>query len=92
VTVWLGSRYRARHDPANCVFLQRPTWFEAEDERADEAQLNDPGPGYLNFLAIGGVSFLLVGHQLPDTMDVGYDGPLAEALIRIGPARASEVE
>ena len=38
------------------------------------------------------MSFLLVGHQLPNRMDVGYEGPLAEALIRIGPARASVVE
>jgi hypothetical protein len=91
VTVWIGSHYRARHDAANSVFLQRPLSFESEDERIAEAQLNDSGLGYLNFLALGGVSFLLVGHRLSNRMDVEYKGHLAEGLIRIWPSSAPVV-
>lgn len=63
VTVWLGSHHRAREDPANGVFVQRPLSFESLDGRIDLAQLQGSPFGYLNFLAVGGVSFLIVGHR-----------------------------
>lgn len=72
--MWLGSRYRARQDPANSVFAQRPPSLESDDERVDEAQANVSGLGYLNFLAVGGISFLLVGHRFANRMNVEYRG------------------
>jgi hypothetical protein len=91
VTVWLGSHYRAREDPANSVFLQRPLRFESEDGRLEDAQLDAAGPGYLNFLAVGGISFVLVGHRFADRISVDYRGHLADGLIRIWPNSAATV-
>lgn len=91
VTVWLGSHYRARQDAANSVFVQRPLSLESDDERVDEAQANASEFGYLNFLAVGGISFLLVGHRFANRMNVEYHGHLAEGLIRIWPNSAPVV-
>jgi hypothetical protein len=88
ITVWRGSHYRARDGAANSVFLQRPLRFDPEDERFDEAQIRSAGSGYLNFLAVGGISFLLVGHHFANRISVDYRGHLAEALIRIWPYSA----
>lgn len=85
VTVWLGSHYRASQDAANSVFVQRPLALESEDARIDEEQANASGFGYLNFLAVGGISFLLVGHRFANRISVEYQGHLAEGLIRIWP-------
>jgi hypothetical protein len=91
VTVWLGSHYRAQEDPANSVFLQRPLRFDLEDERLKGAQIEAAGAGYVNFLAVGGISFLLVGHRFANRISVDYQGHLAEGLIRIWPNSAPTV-
>jgi hypothetical protein len=85
------SHYRARQDAANSVFVQRPLSLESDDERVDEAQANASGFGYLNFLAVGGISFLLVGHRFANRMNVEYQGHRAEGLIRIWPNSAPVV-
>lgn len=91
VAVWLGSHYRARSDASNSVFVQRPLSLESLDGRIDADELREQPFGYLNFLAVGGVSFLILGHRFSNRIDVEYDGPLADALIRIWPHRASVV-
>jgi hypothetical protein len=54
-------------------------------------QANASGFGYLNFLAVGGISFLLVGHRFANRMNVEYQGHRAEGLIRIWPNSAPVV-
>jgi hypothetical protein len=91
VAVWLGSHYRARSDPANSVFLQRPLSFESLDGKLDPDHIQDQPFGYLNFLAVGGVSFVILGHRCSNGVDLEYEGPLADALIRIWPHRTPVV-
>jgi hypothetical protein len=91
VAVWLGSHYRARSDAGNSVFVQRPLSLESPDGRIDTEKRQNQPFGYLNFLAVGGISFLILGHRFANSIDVEYDGPLADALIRIWPRRAPVV-
>ena len=88
VAIWLGSHYRARYDATNSVFLQRPLSLESLDGHIDPVQLQGSAFGYLNFIAVGGVSFLIVGHGYPNVIDLEYEGHLADALIRIWPPRS----
>jgi hypothetical protein len=91
VAVWLGSHYRARSDASNSAFVQKPLSLESLDGRIDADQPQDQPFGYLNFLAVGGVSFVILGHRFSNRIDVEYAGPLADALIRIWPRRAPVV-
>jgi hypothetical protein len=58
VSVFLGSHYRALRDPANSIYMQKPLELVLGD---DDATTDF---GYLAFLAVGGVSFLIVEHQI----------------------------
>ena len=87
VAVWLAAHYRARTDAANSVFVQRPLRLEPLDD-----QLLPRGEfGYLNFLAVGGVAFAVVGHRYRNRTDISYDGSLSEALIKIWPSESEVV-
>jgi hypothetical protein len=55
VSVWIGSHYRARFDPVNSVYTQKPLTLEPLDEKFVKASRF----GYASFLAIGGLSFLV---------------------------------
>lgn len=59
VSVFIGSHYRALSDPANSVYLQKPIELLIDDRDGQAADF-----GNMAFLAIGGVSFLLVEHQI----------------------------
>lgn len=58
VSVFLGSHYRALQDPANSMYMQKPL------ELLLEATDATPEFGYLAFLAVGGISFLVVEHRV----------------------------
>ena len=87
VAVWIGSHYRARQDPANSVFVQRPLSYESLDSRVHPAQPNESLFAFLNFLAVGGVSFVIVGHSYSERLEFEFHGPLADALLPIWPHR-----
>lgn len=89
--VWIGSHYRARQDAAASVFVQRPLSFNSLDGRIDPAQFRGEPFGFLNFLAVGGVSFLVVGHGYANRVEFDVDGPLADALIPVWPHRTPVV-
>jgi hypothetical protein len=86
-TVWIGSHARARQDPLNSVFLQKPLSLEALHQNypsADEF-------GFVNFLAVGGVSFLVVGHDYRNRIVMTCREPLSDALVKIWPPEKSVV-
>ncbi|MHB1467680.1 MAG: hypothetical protein ACYCU0_08350 [Solirubrobacteraceae bacterium] len=87
VAVWIGSHYRAKQDAAASVFVQRPLSLKSLDDRLDPAQLIERPFGFLDFLAIGGVSFLIIGHSYDNRVEFDVDGPLSDALIPIWPHR-----
>lgn len=60
VSVFIGSHYRAVQDPANCFYLQRPLSM-AYGHGTEKVVVDEFG--YLSWLAVGGVSFLVLGHR-----------------------------
>lgn len=82
VTVWIGSHHRAVQDPTNSVYLQKPLWLRPEN--SDRSALEF---GYMSFLAIGGVSFLLVEHRLKSYVEcvLGEDHPSSDLFTKIWP-------
>ena len=85
VAVWIGSHYRARHDASASVFVQRPLALQSLDGRIDAAQFEGAPFGFLNFLGVGGVSFVIVGHGYANQVEFELDGPAADGLIPIWP-------
>jgi hypothetical protein len=74
VAMWIGSHYRARDDAAASVFVQRPLSLESLDGRLDPAQFSGESFAFLNFLAVGGVCFLMVGHGYVNRVEFDMDG------------------
>jgi hypothetical protein len=58
VSIFIGSHYRALQDPANSFYMQKPLSLKEGDGDPKEAEF-----GYFCFLAVGGVSFLVLGHR-----------------------------
>ena len=81
VTVWISSNYRGREGQLHFEFLQRPLTLTSIDGRvADEDQF-----GYLNYLTVGALGFLLVGHRFANRTEVEYTGFLREAMANVWP-------
>lgn len=78
--VWVGSHFRARDDPVNSVFVQRPLSLQEVD-----SEVVRDGFGYLCFLAVGGLSFVIVGHRLRQEVEIKYSGSFDQALIQVWP-------
>jgi hypothetical protein len=86
VTVWLGSHARALDDPINSVYVQKPLdLFLPGDEDLKEAV----DFGYASFLAVAGISFLVVGHRLGNYVEcaLGQEGehPVGDMFVKIWP-------
>jgi hypothetical protein len=86
-TVWIGSHARARQDPLNSVFLQKPLSLEPLHQNYPSADKF----GFVNFLAVGGVSFLVVGHNYRNRIVMTCREPLSDALVKIWPPEKSVV-
>jgi hypothetical protein len=88
VTAWIGSNYHGREIRDNAYYLQRPLSLKSLDDRlSDVDEL-----GYVNYLAIGAVSFLIIGHGYANTIDVELgDNPIAEGLDQTWPIDRSLV-
>ena len=80
VTVWIGSHYRARFDPINTVYVQKPLSLEPLDDKLEPGHF-----GYVNFLAVGGLSFLVIGHPYRNRVVITCREPFKEALTKIWP-------
>lgn len=66
VSVFFGSHYRALRDPGNSVYMQKPISFCLEGEPAEATREF----GYLSFLAVGAISFLIVEHRFSEYIEV----------------------
>lgn len=64
VTVFVGSHYRALKDPTNSAYVQKPLTLVLGDEQSF------PDFGYLSYLAVGGVSFIVIGHRFGNYFEV----------------------
>jgi hypothetical protein len=81
VSIWISSHYRARQDALNSAYVQRPLSLEAQDGESASGKV----VGYLCFLAVGGVSFLVVGHHYNGSAEVSLEGLITDALDQIWP-------
>lgn len=83
VSVWIGSHRRAVQDPTNSVYLQKPLWVRPEKDRGRSATEF----GYMSFLAVGGVSFLLVEHRFGTYVEcvLGEEHPSSQMFTKIWP-------
>jgi hypothetical protein len=78
--VWSGSHYRFLHDPVSCVYVQRPLALAPLDDKLEDRTL-----GYLCFLAVGGLSFVVVAHRYRNHAEITYNGPFDQAIDQIWP-------
>jgi len=84
VSVWMGSHHRAKQDPINSAYVQKPLTVLSDNE-----QLKVPMDfGYMAFLAVGGVTFLVVGHRLGNYVEcaLGEDHPASQMFTKIWPS------
>jgi hypothetical protein len=81
VSVWLTSHYRARYGEINSSYVQRPLGLRPPDGRFEE----DPNAGYLCFVALGWVGFVVAGHCYASEGHLDYDGHLGDAMLPIWP-------
>lgn len=82
VTVWIGSHYRSRFDPINAVYVEKPLSIESLD---DKLHIPEAPFGYFGFLAIGGVSFLVIGHRYRNRVVITCREPIKDAVRKIWP-------
>lgn len=84
VSVFLGSHYRALRDPGNSVYMQKPIQAQWEGSSPETAQEF----GYLSFLAVGGVSFLIVEHRFGEYIEVMLGEHTSKMFTKIWPSSA----
>lgn len=82
VSVWMGSHYRAREDPINSAYVQKPLTLAIDQQPKESAEF-----GYMGFLAVGGAAFLVVGHRLSNYVEcvLGEDHPASQMFTKIWP-------
>jgi hypothetical protein len=85
-SVFLGSHARAVHDPINSCFVLKPLAFEPEDEHLEPLRR----AGYVAFLAVAGISFVIIEHRLANYVEVTLGDHLADLFTKIWP-RSSKV-
>jgi hypothetical protein len=83
-SVFIGSNYRALQDPASARYAQKPLalTFTPED---DEHLETSPDFGYMAYLAIGGVSFLIIEHRFRNHMEITLGEPASKMFLKIWP-------
>lgn len=82
VSVFMGSHYRAMHDPINSAYVQFPLSLLPKEDDHLEA-LDDFG--YTAFLAVGGLSFLVLGHRYGNYIEVALGDRGRELFSKIWP-------
>lgn len=83
VTVWIGSHARAREDPINSCYLQKP--LSLSGDQAGVRKSVDFG--YMSFLAVGGISFLVVEHRFKSYIEcvLGDSNPFSDMFVKLWP-------
>lgn len=85
-TVFVGSHARAVQDPINSCFVLKPLALVPEDEHLEPTR---PW-GYLVFLAVAGISFLIIEHRFSNYVEVALAEHLTGLFTKIWP-RTSKV-
>lgn len=87
VTVWIGSHARARDDPINSCYLQKPLAMSGDEGGA----MKSIDFGYMSFLAVGGISFLVVEHRFDSYVEcvLGAEHPFSDMFIKLWPRSRS---
>jgi hypothetical protein len=81
VNVFIGSHDRAQRDPINSFYMVKPLWAAIADDPAErQAEF-----GYLAFVAIGGISFLVIGHRYTGRLRFVLNRPSSELLLKLWP-------
>ena len=81
VSVFVGSHYRALKDPGNSFYMQKPLSLVPEDEHLEAVR----DFGYLSFLAVGGISFLIIEHRFSNYMEVTLGEHTSKMFLKIWP-------
>jgi hypothetical protein len=87
VVVWCGSNYSGRDGEAAASYVQRPLSVVvkgAEDDQAREF-------GYASFLAVGGLSFFVIGHQYGNRVEFRLNNMAVDLFIRLHPRTGAPV-
>jgi hypothetical protein len=89
-SVFLGSHARAVRDPINSCFVLKPLALAPEDDHLEPTRRW----GYLAFLAVAGISFVIIEHSFTNYVEIALgqkgDHPIGELFIKIWP-RTSKV-
>ena len=79
--VWIASNYRGRDGALGVNYLQKPVSL-----RSDDARLGDQSDvGYLSFLAVGALAFVVLGHGFSRRTEIEYAGELGHGMLKIWP-------
>lgn len=81
MSIFVGSHYRALRDPASSIYIQKPISLEIDQDGTQQVFEF----GYLAFLAVGGISFLIVGHRLGSYVELVLGEHQAELFTKIWP-------
>ena len=82
-SIFIGSNYRALKDPGNARYAQKPLSlaFAPENEQLETS----PEFGYMSYLAVGGVSFLIVEHRFSNHIEINLGEFSAQMFLKIWP-------
>jgi hypothetical protein len=81
VNIFIGSHDRARRDPINSFFVVQPlSAVSAGGHSGEEAEF-----GYMAFIAIAGLSFLVIGHRRTGRLRFDLNPPSSELLSKLWP-------
>lgn len=87
VVVWVGSNYAGRDGDAAASYVQRPLSVlmeGAEDDRVREF-------GYASFLAVGGLSFFVIGHRYGNRVEFRLNSMAAGLFVPLHPSTGAPV-
>jgi hypothetical protein len=88
ISVWLGSHARARTDPSSAVYLQSTLDLSTTPKTVRDGR----NAAYFAFLAVGGLSFVVLGLRDAHDVCVDIDGPLADAAMKLWPNQEPQVQ
>ena len=86
VVVWFGSNYSGRHGDAAASYVQRPLSVVMDGLEDDARDF-----GYAAFLAVGSLSFFVVGHQYRNRVDFRLNNMARDMFIPLHPATGETV-
>jgi hypothetical protein len=87
VVVWSGSNYAGRDGDAAASYVQRPLSVVVEGAKDDQTREF----GYVSFLAVGSLSFFVIGHHYGNRVELQLNNMAADLFIRLHPSTGAPV-